>query len=207
VSLQRVTLSGHGRLFTCKLRKQQLRLSELSESLRATVTIPSSRAETIDMQQIKTQTASKGHWLNTIVGVLDSSFYLTLEEQYTCTKIVSTLLDRLNIPARGKPTVLPMPIVQEVYANYYSLALETSSTGMTRNIRRVTENDCVTSLEAWRIALESMFIQAYPDLDSYERTLLAKILHDLLAAIGVPQRAASHFPDAVLRAHREIGDN
>lgn len=146
-------------------------------------------------------------WLNTLVGILDSSFYLTYEEQFACAKIVRSLLTKLRIPERGQPKYLPMPVVQEVYAHFYSTALESSLSGLPRPARRAHEDDCVTSLEAWRSALENMVVQAYPDLSAHERMLLAKVLNDLLAAIGIPDRAASHFPDAVLRAHREIDDN
>lgn len=151
--------------------------------------------------------ATRAHWLNTIVGLLDSSFYLTPEEQFAATRIVTKLLATLNIPDRSTPAVLPMPVVQEVYANYYSTALETTQAGVRRVVRPVDEDDCVTSLEAWRSALESMFISAYPDLTAPERIILAKVIGDLLAAIGVPNRVAAYFPDMVLKAHREIDDN
>lgn len=150
---------------------------------------------------------TRDHWLNTVVGLLDSSFYLTMEEQYAAAHIVSALLAKLAIPERGEPVVLPMPVVQEVHANFYSTALDTSLSGVSRVVRATSDNDCVTSLEAWRSGLESMFVSAYPDMSAAERMLLAKVINDLLAAIGVPQRAASHFPEMVLRAHREIEDN
>jgi hypothetical protein len=34
--------------------------------------------------------------------------------------------------------------------------------------------------------------------------LVTKVMTDLLAVIGVPQRAAAFFPDAVAHAYREI---
>lgn len=165
------------------------------------------RSETTDVSSTRTPAVTREHWLNTLVGILDSSFYLTYEEQFACTRILSTLLEKLNIPERGNPKYLPMPVVQEAYAHFYSTALESSLSGLPRPARPAGDDDCVTSLEAWRSALESMFTQAYPDLDGRERMLLAKVLHDLLAAIGIPDRAASHFPDSVIRAHREIDDN
>lgn len=164
-------------------------------------------ADTEFMSVYGDKTVTRDHWLNTVVGLLDSSFYLSMEEQYAAAHIVSALLSKLAIPERGEPAVLPMPVVQEVYANYYSTALETSLSGVSRVVRPTSDSDCVTSLEAWRSGLESMFISAYPNLTAAERMLLAKVINDLLAAIGVPNRAASHFPDMVLRAHREIEDN
>jgi len=143
------------------------------------------------------------HWLNTIVGVLDSAFHLTLDEQFAVSSIVNKLLAALRIPERGAAQVLPMPVVQEAHASYYSTSMATEDG---RVVRGATSLDCVTSLETWRSALEDMVVTAYPDLSAEERILLAKVLSDLLAAIGVPNRAAMFFPDAVLKAHREIGD-
>lgn len=150
---------------------------------------------------------TKDHWLNTIVGLIDASFYLSPEEQYASTLIVSNLLGKLRIPERGRPQVIPMPVVQEMHAHYYSTALATVNSGLPRPTRYANQEDCVTSLEAWRSALEGMVIQAYPDLSADERLLLAKVLQDWLAAVGIPNRAASFLPSSVLKAHREIDDN
>ncbi len=150
---------------------------------------------------------TRDHWLNTVVGLIDASFYLSPEEQYASTKIITGLLDRLNIPDRGQPLVIPMPVVQEMHANYYSTALDTVNSGLPRQTRFVNNQDCVTSLEAWRSALEGMILQAYPDLSGDQRLLLAKVLNDWLAAVGIPNRAASFLPAQVLRAHRDLDDN
>lgn len=150
---------------------------------------------------------TREHWLNTIVGVLDSAFYLTEEEQFAVASIVSRLLTTLRIPERDAAAVLPMPVVQEAHAGVYSTQLASAAAGVRRPVRRVNEFDCATSLEAWRTGMENMFTIAYPNLEPGERILLSKVLNDLLAAIGVPTRVAAYFPDAVLRAHREIADN
>lgn len=148
---------------------------------------------------------ARHHWLNTIVGLLDSAFYLSEEELYSVTYIVDRLLDTLHIPERDKAAVVPAVVDQEVRGGVYSLQLDSPrSSGLQRPVRRTTEHDCVASLEAWRNALENLVLSAYPSLSGEERVLLAKVLTDLLAAIGVPERAAAFFPDAVLRAHREI---
>ena len=147
--------------------------------------------------------ASFDDWLNTIVGILDSAFGLTDDEQFAVTSIVKKLLTALDIPDREIPASLPMPIVQEMYNGYYSQVLDSS---IRRPARAVTSADCVTSLEAWVNALENMILTAYPNLDAEEVLLLAKVLHDLLAAIGVPNRAAWFFPSSVVAAHREISE-
>jgi hypothetical protein len=149
--------------------------------------------------------AKRYHWLNTIVGVLDGAFYLTVEEQFAVAHIIGKLLDALRIPDRSVPAHLPMPVVQEMFASYYSIQLE-ETTKSFRPVRPITSADCVSSIEAWRSALEDMVTTAYPDLSTEERMLLAKVLNDLLAAIGVPNRAPAYFPDAVLKAHRELDD-
>lgn len=144
------------------------------------------------------------HWVATIVGVLDSAFNLTTSEQYEVTRIVNKLLQTLNIPDRGAPITIPMQVVQEMHAGIYSDSL--AAEDRPRNIRRVTQGDCVAPLEAWRNAFETMITSAYPDLEPTDRILLVKILNDLLAAIGVPNRAAVFFPDSVLAANRDIED-
>ena len=52
-----------------------------------------------------------------------------------------------------------------------------------------------------------MLYVAYPDLDPAERLVSAKVLDDLLMALGVPYRAASSVPDAVIRSYRESPDS
>lgn len=152
-----------------------------------------------------TQTPQRYHWLNVLVGVLDGAFHLTDDEQYGVANVVRGLLDRLRIPERGVPTTLPLAVVQEMYSGLYSQQIDSSHTqGTYREVRPVVAEDAVVSLEAWRLAVEDLILTAYPDLDVTERLLLTKTITDLLAAIGVPNRAAAHFPPAVVDAHHKL---
>lgn len=152
-----------------------------------------------------TASPQRHHWLSTFVGVLDEAFHLSEEEQFAVADIVSRLLRQLHIPDRGVPQIVPIPLAQEVYASLYSQQLESRRRArLNPRTRRIDPHDCVASLEAWRSPLVDMVATAYPDLAAEERLLLTKITTDLLAAIGVPTRAASHFPDAVLNAHRNL---
>lgn len=73
-----------------------------------------------------------------------------------------------------------------------------------RRPRAAGARECVVSLEGWREALLRMITTAYPDLSVDERLTTTKVLTDLLAALGLPARAAAFHPDAVLDAYREI---
>lgn len=151
------------------------------------------------------ETPQRHHWLNVMVGVLDGAFHLTDAEQYGVAEVVNKLLARLRIPDRGVPQTLPIPIVQEMHSNLYSIGLESPRRShVAREVRAAQNGDNVVSIEAWRAALEGMILTAYPDLAGEERLLLSKVTTDLLAAIGVPNRAASHLPPAVVTAHRSL---
>lgn len=145
------------------------------------------------------------HWLNTIVGILDQAYHLTDEEQVHVLDIVNRLLDRLDIPDRSEPVVIPTPLAMEMSSGYYSTQLAgPRESGLVRPVRQTAHADMVVSVEAWCESLLSMLTTAYADLDSYERIGTAKILADLLDAIGVPDRAAAFFPDDLLRVAREV---
>lgn len=151
------------------------------------------------------QLPERAHWINVIVGILDASFYLSEEEQFAVSDIVRRLFLKLHIPERAMPGELPIPLVQELHSGLYSVQLEAPRTsGLARPVRHVSGGDSVTSLEAWRLSFENMILTAYPDLAVEERLLLRKVLTDLLAAIGVPDRAAASFPDAVIEAHQRL---
>lgn len=149
--------------------------------------------------------AAQHHWLNTIVGILDSAFFLTDEEQFAVAGIVQQVLRALRIPERGTPLVMPVPVSQEASNGYYSLALSgPRESGVVRAVRPATEHDVVVSIETWREAIVGLFLTAYPDINADERLLLTKTFHDLLAAIGAPQRAAAFLPDVVQEAYRAV---
>ena len=147
------------------------------------------------------------HWVNTIVGILDGAFYLTYDEQTSVSTIVTGLFRKLNIPERGRVHTIPLNVSAEVLSGHYSEALAGSRALKGARIpKRTTPEMCNVSVEAWRAALETMIISAYPDLMPAERIFLAKVLTDLLKAIGVPYRASAFFPDAVIKMHRELSD-
>lgn len=148
---------------------------------------------------------ARHHWLNTVVGLLDGAFFLTDEEAFAVTDIVRKVLANLRIPERGTPAVLPTPLAQEAAAGYYALALAAPrESGVVRTPRPATSNDVVVSVESWREAIVGMFTTAYPDLSADERVMLTKVFHDLLIAIGAPQRAAAFVPDVVVDAYRSV---
>lgn len=140
-------------------------------------------------------------WLATFVGVLDSAFSLSDDELFEVRRIMQRLLEALNVPGRGEPDAVPMVVRQEMLSGYYSNGLASPAAPA---VRPANADDCVASAEAWRTALEYMLMSSYPDLTGDELLLLRKVLADLLAAIGVPNRAAAFFPEAVMAAHREI---
>lgn len=143
--------------------------------------------------------------MNTIVGILDAAFHLTDEEQVFVFDIVGRLLDSLDIPHRSDPLVLPVPLVLEITSGIYSVQLNSPAvSGLVRPVRAVGHGDIVVSVETWRESLAGLLITAYPDLNPLERMVLAKVLTDLLDAIGLPDRAAVFFPDDVVRTAREV---
>lgn len=152
-----------------------------------------------------TRQAERHHWLNTVVGVLDSVFYLTEEETFAILEIVGSLLKNLNIPDRGIPAALPAPVAQEVAASYYSRQLANQlDSGSPRHIRPATEYDVIVGNDTWREALAALFTTAYPDITGEERLLLSKVLEDLLAAIGAPDRAPAFLPDLIIPTVKDM---
>lgn len=144
------------------------------------------------------------HWLNTIVGILDTAFYLTDEEQFFVIEIVQRLLTKLQIPERGNPVTLPLPVLLEITSSFYTVQLEgPRDSNLRRPIREASGRDIVVDIEPWRQALVGLLITAYPDLEPLERVVATKIVTDLLMGIGVPKRAAAYYPDDVVRAYNE----
>lgn len=145
------------------------------------------------------------HWINTIVGLLDQAFNLTDDEQVFAIGFVDKLLDMLQVPDRGDPAALPIPVVLEVSAQVYTTQLSsTRELDVVRPVRAVQPGDVQVSTETWVEALLSLIMSAYPDLSPTERLLTAKSFRDLLDAIGVPDRAATFLPDDVVRISRDV---
>jgi hypothetical protein len=141
------------------------------------------------------------NWLSTFVGMLDSAFSLTDDEVFEVRRITARLLSALNVENRGQAHAVPLVLRQEMLSGHYSDSMDRLTPPA---VRPVGANDCVASVAAWTTALEYMLASAYPDFSGDEMLLMRKVLTDLLTAIGVPDRAASFFPEAVMAAHREI---
>ena len=143
--------------------------------------------------------------MNTLVGILDQAFHLTDEEQFHTLDIIGRLLESLDIPDRSTPKQISPSLMLEVTASVYSTQLHgPRSSNLVRPVRAAVPSDIVVSVEAWCEALLSMITTAYPDLTPTERIVTAKILTDLLDALGAPDRAASFFPDDVIRAALDV---
>jgi hypothetical protein len=159
-------------------------------------------ADTENMTRATKSTAQRHHWLNTIVGILDAAFHLSEEEQFQVITVVRQVLEALRIPERGAAHSLPAPVALEIASAYYTVQLSHArNSGAVRPVRQAQAGDMVVSAEAWRDAIVGMISSAYPDLAPEERLFTAKVVADLLAALGVPYRAAAFFPDAVVRAY------
>jgi hypothetical protein len=142
------------------------------------------------------------HWLNTIVGILDAAFHLSEEEQFQVITVVRQMLEALRIPDRGAAHSLPAPVALELASGYYTIQLSHArNSGALRPVRQARSSDMVVSAEAWRDSIVGMITSAYPELAPEEHLFCAKIVADLLAALGVPERAAAFFPDTVVRAY------
>jgi hypothetical protein len=145
------------------------------------------------------------HWLNTIVGVIDQSLHLDDEERIRVVEIVSRLLDSLDIPGREDPTSIPAPLALEISSGIYSSLLSGGrEAGFAYEARYADQLDIVVSVESWCAAILAMITTAYPDITGPERLVAATVLTQMFDAIGVPDRAATFFPDDVVRISREI---
>jgi hypothetical protein len=141
-------------------------------------------------------------WLNSIVGMLDTTFQLTDEELFFTSQIVMRLLEALEIPERGEPSQIPAVVAVEAEAGVLSEQINGArSAGVPRLARAIGAADAVVTLEAWRQAILSLLTSAYPDLEPLEVAVATQILDELLVALGLPDRAALYFPDEVIRAH------
>ncbi len=141
-------------------------------------------------------------WLNAFSGMLDTAFQLSDEELFFTSQIVKRLLEALHVPERGTPSQVPAIVALEAESGLISEQINAvRSSGVPRLVRPVSVHDSAVTLEAWRQALLTMLIDAYPDLEPLEVAVATEILDELLTALGVPGRAALYFPDEVVRAH------
>ena len=166
---------------------------------------------TYDEQDTDSETPGSGrgkvarhHWLNTIVGTLDSALVLDGEEQVFVITTVSKLLDDLNIPKRLPcPSFLRADLALEVESGYFS----TSALGAQSDLqprRQLNGTDVAVSLDAWRTSLVGLFTSAYPDMAPSEKVHCDSQITYILEALGVPERLARFLPDDVMRAYRKL---
>lgn len=145
------------------------------------------------------------HWLNTFVGILDAAFHLTEIEQAQLIAIFRDLLVAVRVPERGTPEEIPAALALEVTSGFFTVSLAgPRDSGVVRPVRPAGPSDVVVSLEAWRGALVGMLTVAYPGMLPAERLLVDRVFTDVLAGIGVPQRAAEFLPGDVVRAYRTL---
>jgi hypothetical protein len=140
------------------------------------------------------------HWVNTIIGFLDATWHLTDIELVQVSRIIGGVLDILHIPDRGEPAEIPIPLMMEVGAGFYSRSMAASADAATpRPVRELAQGDVSFSPDIWRAAVAGLFTAAYPDLDGVERLYLDKTIADLLTALGVDRRAPQFVSEDVAR--------
>lgn len=141
------------------------------------------------------------HWVNTVVGILDSVFYLTDVEMYHSIDSLNKILSKLQIPERGGSVMIPASVAIEAESSFYTRSINNLEGNNKFRIPRVNiENDMIVSIDSWRDMFVNMFIITYPNMLAEEKLLLSSFFNTLLLALGVPDRAASYFPDDVVRA-------
>ena len=160
----------------------------------------------VNLEISGTLSIHRSTWVNTLVGLIDSSFLLTEPELFFCTEAIVQLLNQLQIPQRSTPLALPSALVLELEASMFSNQIHgPRDAGVQRVSREATAGDVVVSLQVWRQTLLNNLTTAYPDLNPFERMMAAKVFDDLLSGIGVPDRVAQYLPDDVVRAHLNNG--
>lgn len=129
------------------------------------------------------------------MGIIDSAFELTDQELLVAADALRSLFTALQIPDRGSPREVPMPLLLEITSRFYTTYLRETANGSTPpEPRAVTSGELIAPVEAWRSALANLIFLAYPDLSPEERLATDKILTDLLGALGVSRRRAKFLP-------------
>lgn len=147
---------------------------------------------------------SRHHWLNTILGIVDSVWHLSPEELTYASREVNRVLAQLHIPERGEPHTIPAPLAMEVDGGFYALQLNSPyDSNEPRPIRKVATRDMVLPLDIWVASLMNLITTAYP-IQPVERLYAAKVFTDLLTTLGTETRAPVYIPDDVARAARDL---
>lgn len=145
------------------------------------------------------------HWVNTVVGFIDSVWNLSAEELAPTIRVVRALLERLNVPERGEPAEIPAVLALEVDGGFYNAQLNAVyDSGQARPVRQLGPRDIQYPVEVWCASLTNIFTAAYPDLDPIERVYLTKAFLELLTSLGIPTRAPVYIPEDVARAARRV---
>lgn len=147
---------------------------------------------------------ARHHWLNTIVGTLDSALVLDDEEKvFVITKVNQLLID-LDIPKRlPHPSFLRADLALEVESGHFSASSQIAQSEMQPR-RAPNDTDVVVSLDAWRNSLVGLFTSAYPTMEPSEKVHCDSQVTCILEALGVPGRLARFLPDDVQRAYRKL---
>lgn len=149
---------------------------------------------------------TRDKWVVTLAGLCDAVWHLTEEEQVYVTGILGVILDRYSIPGRSDPAELPQSLMMELQGSYWTTQLTShTDVGLVRPVRPAASGQSYP-LEVWRAALLNQITVAYPDIEQDPMELLGITadLTELLAAIGVPDRAPSYLPEEVVRAARSV---
>lgn len=156
------------------------------------------RGDTKFMEKVK-----RHHWLNTIVGIIDSAFHLSPMEQMGTLDIVNKILKATRIPERSLALTLPAPLSFEISSGIFSTQLATArNLNQNYNSEPVSNGDMVISAEAWRDALAGLLFTSYADLTSDEKLYINVAFTNLLESLGIPERRAYFFPQTVITAYR-----
>jgi hypothetical protein len=135
--------------------------------------------------------------------VLDSAFSLSGEEQFFVAALIGKVLDQIGVPNDEPLDTIPAALSLEISCGFYTTQLTTRPDGRGRGPRPSGIGEVTASLDDWRDALVGMVCSAYPELDGVDRLILTRGVDDLLIALGLPDRGASHLPGDVVNAHRE----
>jgi hypothetical protein len=150
-------------------------------------------------------TPERYHWLYTIVGLLDQAFHLDDADQLMVIETTNNLLDRLDIPGRSDPQAIPAPLALELTSSYYSRSINSArNTTFVYPSRVTNDSDIVVSVTAWCDMMLALLLTSYPDITPIERLVIVKVFSTVLDALGVPDRAASFYPDEILRVALEV---
>lgn len=95
------------------------------------------------------ENVKRHHWLNTFVGILDSAFHLSSEEEYWVAEVMRKILTTLRIPERGRPVTVPAGLAMEIKGAYYTTLLGVHRhPDVVRPVRVVTDDEVAVSVES-----------------------------------------------------------